>query len=141
MIKRISLAILGLVAISGVVGAQNPPTVAKVPIRQSSPTSGKGMFLQYCAPCHGADGKGSGPAAPALKKAPADLTTLAARNNGKFPEARVAQYIQGDAEVIAHGSREMPVWGDLFRQLDREPGVAQMRISNLEDYIKSIRAK
>jgi mono/diheme cytochrome c family protein len=141
MIKRTSLAILGLVAIIGVVWAQNPPTVNKVPIRPSSPTSGKEMFLQYCAPCHGKDAKGTGPAAPALKKAPADLTTLAARNNGKFPEARVAQYIQGDAEISAHGSRDMPIWGDLFRHLDREPGVAQMRLSNLQDYLKTIQAK
>ena len=141
MIKRITLAILGLVAIIGVVWAQNPHTVNKVPIRPSSPTSGREMFLQYCAPCHGTDGKGDGPAAAALRKAPADLTTLAARNNGKFPEARVAQYIQGDAEVTAHGSRDMPIWGDLFRQLDREPGIAQIRISNLESYIKSIHAR
>jgi hypothetical protein len=35
----------------------------------------------------------------------------------------------------------MPIWGDLFRQLNREPGVAQMRLSNLEDYLKSIQAK
>jgi mono/diheme cytochrome c family protein len=141
MITRATLAILSSMAAICVLSAQNPPTIQKVPIRPSSPVSGKDMFMQYCAACHGKDGKGNGPAAPALKKAPADLTTLAARNNDKFPEARVAKYIQGDSEVTAHGSRDMPIWGDLFRQLNREPGVAQMRLSNLEDYLKSIQAK
>jgi len=97
--------------------------------------------MEYCAVCHGKDGTGNGPAAAALKKAPADLTTLTARNSGKFPEARVYQFIQGDAEVSAHGSRDMPIWGDLFRQLNTEAGVANMRISNLTDYLKSIQAK
>jgi len=141
MITRITLAILSSMAAVCVLSAQNSPTINKVPVRPSSPASGKEMFVEYCAVCHGKDGKGSGPAASALKKAPADLTTLTSRNNGKFPEARVAEYIHGDSEVSAHGSREMPIWGDLFRQLDREPGVAQMRLSNLETYLKSLQAK
>ena len=60
-------------------------TVKKVPIVQSNPTSGKQMFGDYCAPCHGISGKGDGPAASALKTPPADLTVLAKTNGGKFP--------------------------------------------------------
>ena len=41
-------------------------------------------FRNYCAPCHGRDGAGHGPVAPALKVAPADLTKLSAKNNGVF---------------------------------------------------------
>ena len=44
---------------------------------QSNSTSGKQMFGDYCAPCHGLSGKGDGPAASALKIPPADLTQLA----------------------------------------------------------------
>ncbi len=141
MLTRITLVIFGSLAAIGVLWAQNSPTIKTVPVKPSSPASGKGMFKEYCAVCHGNDGKGGGPAASALKKAPADLTTLSARNNGKFPEARVSQFIKGDAEVSAHGSRDMPIWGDLFRQLNTETGVANMRISNLADYLKSIQAK
>ncbi len=141
MLTRTTLGILCSLAAIGALCAQNQPTIKKVSIRPTSPASGKGMFMEYCAVCHGNDGKGNGPAASALKKAPADLTTLAARNGGKFPEPRVYQFIQGDAEVSAHGSRDMPIWGDLFRQLNLDPGVANMRISNLADYLKSIQAK
>src|ERR1700674_202975 len=52
----------------------------KEPVRRADITSGKNMFLNYCASCHGVDGKGNGPAAAALKPAPTDLTTLAKAN-------------------------------------------------------------
>jgi mono/diheme cytochrome c family protein len=141
MVKRTMLAILGSVAAFGVLWAQNPPAISKVPVTSVSPASGKDMFMEYCAVCHGKDGKGGGPAASALKKAPADLTTLASRNNGKFPESRVYGFIQGDSGVSAHGSRDMPIWGTLFRGLDRDPSIAQLRMSNLTDYLKSIQGK
>jgi mono/diheme cytochrome c family protein len=141
MVKHTMLAILGSVAAFGVLWAQNPPAISKVPVTSVSPASGKDMFMEYCAVCHGKDGKGGGPAASALKKAPADLTTLSSRNNGKFPESRVYGFIQGDSGVSAHGSRDMPIWGTLFRGLDRDPSIAQLRMSNLTDYLKSIQGK
>ncbi len=142
MIIRSTFAILGSVAAMGVLWAQNPPpTISKAPLKASSPASGQEMFMQYCAVCHGKDGRGRGPAAAALKKAPTDLTTLAARNNGTFPESRVYQYIQGDTEVTAHGSREMPIWGALFRDLNRDATVEQMRIGNLTSYLSSIQTR
>src|SRR5579863_7414040 len=70
----------------GFLGAQNQPTIKRIPVSPTSAASGREMFNTYCAACHGKEGRGDGPAAPALKKAPADLTTIAARNNGKFPE-------------------------------------------------------
>ena len=111
--------------------------------RQSaSPASGRDTFVAYCASCHGADGKGDGPVAPALKVPPSDLTTLSARNNGRFPELRVYGTIRGDVRVTSHGSAEMPVWGRVFRQAGGgDTAAAQMRISNLVAYLKSIQAK
>src|SRR6266536_170947 len=85
----------------------------KVPTTPTSPASGQQMFNQYCAVCHGKDAKGGGPAASALKKSPANLTTLAAHNNGKFPELRIYSTIQGDPDMPAHGSKDMPVWGNV----------------------------
>ena len=67
--------------------------------------------------CHGKEGKGDGPAAKALTKAPADLTKLAASNNGMFPDVKVRRYIEGLDDVAAHGTRDMPMWG---RSVDRE---------------------
>jgi mono/diheme cytochrome c family protein len=62
------------------------PVIKKVPAALTSPTSGSEMFKEYCASCHGADARGRGPAAPALKASPADLTVLSRNNHGKFPD-------------------------------------------------------
>ena len=70
------------------------------------------LFAQYCVACHGASATGDGPAAGALLKKPADLTGIAARRGGKFPEVEIARFIDGRFDVPAHGSREMPIWGE-----------------------------
>lgn len=121
--------------------AASDKVIKKVPISPTSPVSGKQMFNEYCTSCHGKSAKGDGPAATALKKTPADLTTLTVRNNGKFPELRVYSTIQGDADMAAHGSRDMPVWGSVFQDTSRSSGEVQMRISNLVSYVKSIQTK
>lgn len=77
---------------------------------------GEGEFRIACASCHGADARGSGPVAPYLTVRPADLTALARGNNGVFPVREVFATIDGRAEVAAHGPREMPVWGALFKE-------------------------
>ena len=117
------------------------PTVKKVPVAPTSAASGQEMFKEYCAACHGLDGRGTGPAAAAMKKAPANLTELTAHNSGKFPELKVFNTIKGDGDVGAHGSKDMPVWGALFPSVSRSEGEVQLRISNLTDYVKSIQAK
>src|SRR5947209_1596021 len=119
--------------------------IKKVPI-QSVPTasaaSGPGMFDAYCAVCHGTAGKGDGPAATALKKRPADLTQLARKNNGRFPEVQVMNYITGNDVVAAHGSRDMPVWGNLFRTLNPDnDAVSKIRVKVLAGYVKSLQAQ
>jgi len=104
-----------------------------------SPASGAGMYRAYCASCHGVDGKGKGPAAPAMKTPPADLTTLAARHGGKFPEVLVFQTIEGEASGAAHGSREMPVWGTVFRGLGgSDEARVKLRVRNLTMHIQSL---
>ena len=57
-------------------------TVKKGPPPVTSPASGAEMYNAYCAACHGATGKGDGPAATALKTPPTNLTTLAAKTTG-----------------------------------------------------------
>jgi mono/diheme cytochrome c family protein len=100
--------------------------------------SGIDNFLRYCAPCHGRDGKGGGPVAAALKTAPADLTRISIRNGGVFPSDRVRRFVTNGAEVPAHGSSEMPVWGPTFRSLESSDKLVDIRIANVVTYLESI---
>jgi mono/diheme cytochrome c family protein len=83
---------------------------------QGSGGAGQRFFERYCSACHGPDGKGHGPVASALRTPPADLTQIAKRRGGEFPVAEIAAYIDGRSEVQAHGSRDMPVWGERFSE-------------------------
>jgi mono/diheme cytochrome c family protein len=121
--------------------AEDKPKIKQVPPQMTSPSSGAEMFKAYCAVCHGANAKGNGPAAPALKKQPADLTRLSADNKGKFPSLQVFNSITGDNMMPSHGSVDMPIWGDVFRTMSRDEGARQMRLHNLTKYIESIQGK
>jgi cytochrome c553 len=134
MARHVIVALVGLMLSAGAAGAQ--PKVEKGPIKQTSASDAATMFTTYCAVCHGKEGKGDGPAAKALAKTPADLTKLAARNNGAFPDLKVRRYIEGLDEVAAHGTRDMPMWGDLFRSLNRD--TAQIRVAALAEYLKTM---
>jgi mono/diheme cytochrome c family protein len=102
-------------------------------------------FPRYCASCHGLKGTGDGPAAPALIKRPADLTRIAARRGGKFPDGEIARFIDGRFTIAAHGSREMPVWGERFGESIPESSLAEEvtrgKIASLVEYLKSIQRK
>ena len=103
---------------------------------------GSEFYQRYCASCHGLDGKGDGPAASALKAPPADLTRIAARRGGKFPDGEIARFVDGRFAPSAHGSREMPVWGESFGASIPDAGVSEEvvrgRILVLVEYLKSI---
>ena len=118
------------------------PTVKHTTAPATSPASGKEMFMAYCASCHGKDAKGDGPAASALKQAPADLTMLAKQNGGKYPSDRVTSILRGQAQLMAHGDQEMPVWGPVFWKMSQgHEEQLQMRIANLNRYLEAIQAK
>jgi len=122
--------------------ATTNPVVKKEPIQQTSPASGKDMFNAYCAPCHGIDGKGNGPAAAAMKSPPTDLSELAKTHNGKYPAAYVSGILRFGSGPSSHGSADMPVWGPLFRSLDKyHDAVEQQRVSNLVSYIETLQVK
>jgi len=134
--------LLALVLGSGCLSAQeSTPQIKKVPVTSTSAASGKEMFNNYCASCHGVDGKGDGPPAPALKQQPADLTVLAQKNGGKFPTSHVATAIENVTSVV-HGSKEMPVWGPILSSLSGgDSSRVKLRIHNITDYLKSLQAK
>lgn len=144
--KFISLVvILMLVAVFAVAQqtpAQNAPTVKHVPITKTPSNSGKEMFNSYCAVCHGTNATGNGPAATALKTPPADLTTLAQKNGGKYPSNHIASIIRGQATLPSHGTQEMPIWGPLFSSLSQgHESDVQQRTANLVSYIGTLQAK
>lgn len=115
--------------------------VEKVPVRQTGEVSGKELYDDHCAVCHGKDGKGNGPAVPALKKAPPDLTVLAKDNGGKFPSLHVMNLLDSKPGAPAHGSQEMPIWGPIFSKMGPDPNLGHLRALNLTKYIESMQAK
>lgn len=135
-------AVLMLFAIPAGARDQAQKVIKHVPISSTSPKSGQEMYKAYCAVCHGEDGKGNGPASSALKVPPTDLTTLSKNNGSKYPEMKVSAVIHGEGNLPAHGTREMPIWGQLFWSLSHgHEGEVQQRIANLNKYIESLQAK
>jgi mono/diheme cytochrome c family protein len=123
-------------------GQESKSTVKRETAPLTSPASGKEMFTSYCASCHGKDAKGNGPAASALKQLPADLTTLAKRNGGKYPTDKVTSILRGQTTLMAHGDQEMPVWGPVFWRMSQgHEEQVQMRIGNLNRYLESLQQK
>ena len=128
---------------------QLPPPQERVPGQLPSEQpypieslKGETLYVAYCASCHGRDGRGNGPAAPALKVAPPDLTTLSQRHGGKFPRELVEKIILGESqEAVAHGSREMPVWGPIFGQIALDQDLRAVRVRSLSDYLESLQRK
>lgn len=106
------------------------------------PPTGKYLYLQHCAACHGESGDGSGPLAASLVTPPSDLRKIAARNGGRFDESDVMAYIDGRKNVAAHGPREMPVWGAVFLEENRPehyPAYTSLLHSRaLTDYLRTI---
>ncbi|HEY4572980.1 MAG TPA: hypothetical protein VIJ26_03435, partial [Thermoanaerobaculia bacterium] len=92
--------------------------------RQDAAAFGKISYRVYCQNCHGESGKGNGRIAELMKVPPADLTQISQRNGGAFPVDRMHQIIDGRADVLAHGDREMPVWGQAcLERTDNEADV------------------
>lgn len=151
--RRMALAagvIVGVCCIVGPVrGQERPekekdkPQVKYTTARPIPSVEGAANFKQYCAVCHGVDAKGTGPAARALKTPPPDLTMLTKKHNGQFPEEDLRSLILGERELESHGSREMPIWGPVFRSFatSLDDQSYKLRVRNLVDYLKSIQAK
>jgi mono/diheme cytochrome c family protein len=75
---------------------------------------GRDAYFRYCSACHGITGQGDGEVAPSLRTRPTDLTQLAQKHGGAFPYEQVREIIDGRKRIAAHGSSQMPVWGQVF---------------------------
>jgi len=123
--------------------------VERVPLKfqQVLTSDGDALYGELCAVCHGVDGKGGGPAVKALAIEVPDLTVLAAGHDGEFPAKQVEAVIRGEQPTPAHGSREMPMWGQAFSEVrpdwgqTRGQAFANERIHNLVEQLRSMQAE
>ncbi len=105
------------------------------------PLKGADLFHEYCAACHGIDGRGHGPASAALKSRVPDLTTIARRNQGVFPRDQIRDRIVGQDRPAIHGTREMPLWGPIFSQIENDTDYGRVRLENVLLFLESIQEK
>ena len=143
MPNRIHVAfVAGLLATAAFGIAQTNTQVKEVPVTPTSAASGKQMYTTYCAVCHGADGRGNGPAAVALKVQPPNLAQLAKDNGGKFPGTHIYSVLEFGTTMPAHGTKDMPIWGPTLRSLDLGHPAPDMqehqRLANLTNYLKTL---
>ena len=142
MPNRIHVAFVAAMLATAAFGIAQTTQIKEVPIKPTSAASGKQMYTNYCAVCHGADGRGNGPAASSLRTPPTDLTSLAKANGGQFPDTHIVSVLQFGSETTAHGSADMPIWGAAFRSLAKGTAAPDaqehQRIANLTDYLKTM---
>jgi len=103
--------------------------------------AGHNLYSEHCQVCHGIRGGGDGPLASELRVRPADLTRIAQRRNGIFPEVEVREIIDGRRVVRGHGPEKMPIWGDVFREQTAGAtyeSEVRDRVESLVTYLKSI---
>jgi|SRR5579863_4084124 len=119
-----------------------PDQLSPETVRLIDSVDGPALFKAYCAVCHGTDARGGGPMSVSLKVAPADLTRIAVRNGGMYPQTRVERIISGEELITGgHGTRAMPVWGPIFSQIAWDQDLGRLRIHNLAAYIGRLQAR
>jgi len=79
----------------------------------------------------------------ALKQEVPDLTRLSQRNGGAFPAMHVRTTIMFGADDLqpAHGSKEMPIWGPIFHEIEFDQDLGNVRLENVTKYLESIQRK
>jgi mono/diheme cytochrome c family protein len=137
MIRLINLSLILVLMLAGVIAACQA--------RSAVPEyDGATLYRGYCASCHGLEGRGDGPVAPAMNYVIQDLRTIQARNGGVFPRQMIKEIIDGGGMRAVHGTCDMPVWGWAFYLAESRIGeekpkkFAAARISALADYLESI---
>ena len=135
--------VLVILVFSALAVGQQTGAETKTAPAKNEPISGKQLYVSSCAMCHGTDAKGGGPFSPQLKVWPLDLTQLAKKNNGTYPAMHVSEMVDGEfGKASAHGSREMPIWGPVFRSMAHgHNDNAQLRINSIVKYVESLQQK
>lgn len=132
---------LGAVAIAGSGIASAAAAGQPTEVDRTAAVRGERTFRTFCASCHGREAKGDGPLAKDLKASPADLTQLAAKNEGTFPFQMVIDTIQHGRNVRGHGTQDMPAWGDTFNQTSESKAAADAKMDEVAHYLWSLQKK
>ena len=102
--------------------------------------TGARLYFNHCAACHGENGEGTGPVAASMRVTMPNLRTLAQRNGGSFPRDAVVAYVDGRNVNASHGDRQMPIWGDVFKDANQEADdrTVRRRINAIADFIATL---
>jgi mono/diheme cytochrome c family protein len=133
---RVTVRLQNLVAFVESIQQSNQQGPAAPPVDTAA--DGTALFRTYCANCHGTSGRGDGAMAGQMRRLPPDLSSFAVRNGGVFPAERVRQVIDGTG-VAAHGDREMPVWGAVFKR--SSGGNVAARIDAIVRFLESLQQR
>jgi mono/diheme cytochrome c family protein len=139
--RRLLARAVGIAALAALTTGSCP---AQQRPEKSALAAGAKFYRENCAVCHGNDGKGNGapPASSSFTETPPDLTTLAKRHDGKFPDAYVESVLRNGVQLRDHGPAEMPVWGMILKATTKsDEAKVNERIKSLVDYLSSIQAK
>lgn len=113
---------------------------------ESQDTDGRTVYVEYCAACHGIEGRGDGPSSDGLATKPADLTRIAARRDGVWPMLEVMSIVDGYTG-LTNPRENMPVIADIIAgpMVDFDPGnglITQVpaRLIAVVEYLESIQS-
>ena len=105
---------------------------------------GQADYLRYCASCHGDEGKGDGIVAGFMTPKPTDLTQLTKAHGGTYPLVAVRESIDGRKQIQAHGSSEMPVWGEVFsteKAMAQHDAHVRGKVQGIASFVGTLQAK
>ncbi|MDO5647286.1 c-type cytochrome [Paracoccus sp. (in: a-proteobacteria)] len=101
--KATYLAAAGGLVLVGAIAACAPRVIA---------ATGAQDYADYCAACHGASGRGDGPAGRGMTPRPSDLTLIARNQGGVFPMTSVMGHIDG--YTMGRSASPMPEFAELL---------------------------
>ena len=121
-------------------GKEVQPEVVRVDKWLLLQSSGAELYGELCASCHGAEGKGNGPAARSLAVYPPPLDHL---EKDGVAESHWTYVVLAPCEDVHHwgpdGTKTMPCWQRIFRQALGGTDAGPMLVSaKLETYLKGI---
>ena len=140
--RQTGICVALVLAASLATGAEPSRPPASEKLNTSHP--GYAAYQQYCAVCHGVFADGKGLVVPVLKQTPANLRQLGQRYGTPLPTQKLIRTIDGTDPILAHGTREMPIWGTrLYEQSPNPMPDSRQRgaLLSILDYLESIQEK
>lgn len=143
------ILVLGLASSPALQAAERKGTVGikTVPLSKTQTwmlrggTSGRELYREFCASCHGANAHGEGAAAAALSFPPTDLTRLAGAR-GDFPFAHVVYVLMSPCDDPHHraldGTQTMPCWKRTLHDVLGSDGASYAVTYRLARYLESV---